>query len=416
MKKTLFSLALSLLFSGICFSQWNIIYTANPAQTMSVIRFYNNSTGYCSSSLYNSSTFNIYKTTNSGANWTAQSSGRTGMGMTDLCVRHSDTAYFVGIYGTLLRTFNGGVTWDSAALGNYTHLRGITFLNSYTGFAVGDNGVIWKSTNKGVNWALQSTPLTTSFNRIRFVNQTTGFLFASANFVYKTTDAGATWTNLNFPYIGPIDFLREVVFTSENTGYVSGDIGRIRKTTDGGVVWTMLTTPTTEAMFSMGAGSANVLFACGGTGKVIKTTDAGATWTLQQTSLNENLYGMAMVSPDTGYICSWSGKILKTINGGTVTGVNPGASVVDAYYLGQNYPNPFNPKTIIEFSIPSAGFVSLKIFDINGREITTAINENLGSGNAKYIFDGANLTSGIYFYKLTVDNKFSEVKKMILIK
>ncbi len=416
MKKLFLFFFVISLITAESHSQWNIVYSPSYAQTMSVIRFYNNGTGYCSSSLYNGSYYNIYKTTNAGLNWTAQYSGRTGMGFTDLCVRHPDTAYFTGIYGTLLRTFNGGVTWDSAALGNYAHLRGITFLNSFTGFAVGDNGVIWKSTNKGVNWTLQSTPLTTSFNRIRFVNQTTGFLFASANFVYKTTDAGATWTNLNFPYIGPIDFLREVVFTNENTGYVSGDIGRIRKTTDAGVTWTMLTTPTTEAMFSMGAGSANVLFACGGTGKVIKTTDAGATWTLQQTSLNENLYGMAMVSPDTGYICSWSGKILKTTNGGTVTAVGGENENVSGYSLEQNYPNPFNPTTSIDYTLPLSADVEIKVYDISGNEVSSVFKGRQQAGSHSVIFDGRGLSSGIYFYALFSDGLKIQTRKMMLIK
>jgi len=85
------------------------------------------------------------------------------------------------------------------------------------------------------------------------------------------------------------------------------------------------------------------------------------------------------------------------------------------YTLFQNYPNPFNPSTKIKYSIPKISFVTLKIFDILGREITTLVNEEKPAGNFEVEFDGAELSSGIYFYKLQTGN-YSEVKKMILIK
>lgn len=87
----------------------------------------------------------------------------------------------------------------------------------------------------------------------------------------------------------------------------------------------------------------------------------------------------------------------------------------DKYILSQNYPNPFNPVTNLEFGIPESGFVSLKVFDILGKEVATLVNEKLSTGRYETNFDGSNLTSGVYFYKLEV-NGFSEVKSMILIK
>lgn len=85
------------------------------------------------------------------------------------------------------------------------------------------------------------------------------------------------------------------------------------------------------------------------------------------------------------------------------------------YYLKQNYPNPFNPTTTIRFSIPSATFVQLKVYNILGNEIATIVNEQLPAGNYSVEYDEANLSSGIYFYTLTT-NDFSETKKMTLVK
>ena len=85
------------------------------------------------------------------------------------------------------------------------------------------------------------------------------------------------------------------------------------------------------------------------------------------------------------------------------------------FNLSQNYPNPFNPVTNLEFQIPKSGFVSLKVYDLLGKEVAHIVNENLNSGTYRYKFDGSNFASGVYFYKITVGD-FSAVKRMVLIK
>jgi hypothetical protein len=83
--------------------------------------------------------------------------------------------------------------------------------------------------------------------------------------------------------------------------------------------------------------------------------------------------------------------------------------------LSQNYPNPFNPVTSISFEIPQNEFVSLKVYDMLGKEVSDLISENKNAGYYTIEFNGNNLPSGIYFYKLSAGT-FSEIKKMILIK
>lgn len=85
------------------------------------------------------------------------------------------------------------------------------------------------------------------------------------------------------------------------------------------------------------------------------------------------------------------------------------------FELFQNFPNPFNPSTEISFQIPSASFVTLKIFDILGNEVTSLINEEKPSGTYKVIWNAANNPSGIYFYQLKAGN-FIKTKKLILLK
>lgn len=88
---------------------------------------------------------------------------------------------------------------------------------------------------------------------------------------------------------------------------------------------------------------------------------------------------------------------------------------VKEYTLKQNYPNPFNPSTNIEFSIPKDGFVSIKLYDITGRLISTLINENKFKGSYIISFNASELPGGVYFYKLSTNN-FTDVKKMTLVK
>lgn len=85
------------------------------------------------------------------------------------------------------------------------------------------------------------------------------------------------------------------------------------------------------------------------------------------------------------------------------------------FRLDQNFPNPFNPVTRISFQIPKSAFVTLKIYDLLGKEIATLINEEKNAGYHKIDFDAANYPSGIYFYRLTA-GKFNEMKKMTILK
>ncbi|MBS4029723.1 MAG: T9SS type A sorting domain-containing protein, partial [Ignavibacteriales bacterium] len=88
------------------------------------------------------------------------------------------------------------------------------------------------------------------------------------------------------------------------------------------------------------------------------------------------------------------------------------------FSLEQNYPNPFNPNTTIRFSLPLDASVSLRVFDILGREVSSILqNEELEEGEYEFDFDATKLSSGVYFYKLSADNgKFNSIRRMLLLK
>ncbi len=93
-----------------------------------------------------------------------------------------------------------------------------------------------------------------------------------------------------------------------------------------------------------------------------------------------------------------------------ITGIIP-----EILMLEQNYPNPFNPSTTIEFSIPEPGWVTLKVFDLLGNEVTTLVSEELTTGSYKYNWNASDLASGAYFYQLKLGS-FNKIKKLLLLR
>ena len=112
------------------------------------------------------------------------------------------------------------------------------------------------------------------------------------------------------------------------------------------------------------------------------------------------------------------GQVVTADYNNFVTGIanqNSSASVPSSFELKQNYPNPFNPTTTIDFSISNFSLVTLKVYDILGREVATLVNGQKPAGNYHVEFNGSNLASGVYLYALQAGN-YSAVKKLILLK
>ncbi len=142
------------------------------------------------------------------------------------------------------------------------------------------------------------------------------------------------------------------------------------------------------------------------------TTVAGSTQT--GTVMHNHVDGSTGCTLTSTSTVSTRPNICMIIN--TATGLNPvGSTVPSEYSLNQNYPNPFNPSTKINFALPKQGLVTLKIYDVLGREVRTLVNEVKQAGSYSVDFNGYDLSSGVYFYRLQA-NDFTDVKRMMLIK
>jgi hypothetical protein len=108
---------------------------------------------------------------------------------------------------------------------------------------------------------------------------------------------------------------------------------------------------------------------------------------------------------------------------GAITGIKSPQEVPSGFVLEQNYPNPFNPSTIIKYNLPSSlqggesgvRLVTLKIYNLLGKKLATLVNEQQAPGNYEVKFNGSNLASGVYIYRLQAGN-FVSTKKLMLLK
>lgn len=109
------------------------------------------------------------------------------------------------------------------------------------------------------------------------------------------------------------------------------------------------------------------------------------------------------------------GAIIDGIQYGQITWTKKISKISTGFSLQQNYPNPFNPTTVISYSLPKNALVHLKVFDMLGREVANLVNNVQSPGNYKVTFNGSNLPSGVYFYKIESDS-FTKINKMLLLR
>src|SRR4030095_14617243 len=160
--------------------------------------------------------------------------------------------------------------------------------------------------------------------------------------------------------------------------------------------------------------SGYTVFAGTSTNGVFISNNNGTSWIQKNEGLgNLNVWSFCIIN-NYIYAGTSGGVYRRPLS--ELTGIKPISNEIPTQFsLSQNYPNPFNPKTIINFQLPMFNYVSLKIYDVLGREAAILVNEELKPGTYEVNWDASNYPSGVYYYKLSAGD-YSEAKKMILIK
>lgn len=223
-----------------------------------------------------------------------------------------------------------------------------------------------------------------------------------------STNSGLTFARLNVPQF------RDMYFYN-NKPVVYGVGNGVFKSTDNGMNWIQFSSLNASCIEVNPDDSAIIYI--GTNNGVYRSITGGQTFNHSEISFpNSNLIlGLSKDanSGDTIIVCTQRGiyKVWDLQTG--ITKIN--SAVPEKYSLMQNFPNPFNPETKIRYDIRTYGNVLLNVYDNNGREIETLVNEEQSPGTYEITFNGSSLPSGVYFYKVETGNYFAS-KKMIVLK
>jgi hypothetical protein len=389
----------------------------------------------------------VFRSTNNGNDWTRINSG---FPSSYFCVysltaspnKAGGTDVFAGTWGSIYLSTNNGTSWrmidngltavrDIAVIpasgntGSSTVYAATTLSFDFWNWSVYGGGISY-TTNYGSTWtSINGGLMNEDVTSLAVIG---GHLFAGTDYgVHRLDDSGTSWKRIG------LENTSVSTLAGDDSGLFAGAINKaddwsvdiryghgVWGTSNNGMSWYNSFDPYVTnldihdlVLVSDGSGGSN-LFA-GTSGGVFLSTDHGKSWTPVNTGLTD-IYVWSLAVSGTylfaGAECGgiWRRPLSEMIRTG-VEECHP--SLPGGYSLEQNYPNPFNPSTTIEFSIPHTDYVTLKVFDMAGREVAALVSSTLTPGSHEVTFDGTDFASGAYFCRLQAGS-FTQTKKLIL--
>ncbi|NCB85799.1 MAG: T9SS type A sorting domain-containing protein [Bacteroidia bacterium] len=372
--------------------------SSNGTASLSDLYFISDTEGWICSS----GAGEIYHTADGGNTFTTQT---TQYYTNAIHMLNSSEGYAGGYNGRVYRTTDGGATWN--VIGSIgSSVLSISFPpSSTTGYCCGDNGKIYSINSSGVS--AMTSGVISSLRSISFPSSGLGWTCGSSLIL----NYSGSWSQQD----PPSESYNGIYMINSTTGWAVGALGVIVKTTDGGLSWDYQSNPdtSTRALNDVFFLNASEGWAVGNRGVILHTTNGGSAWSIEGSGLTTNmLRSVQFTSSSNGYILGNNGTLLKYSQ---LTGIENVEEKNRNTKLVQNYPNPFNSATLLKYTLHQRGNVHLAVYNQQGQVISLLVNEYQSAGEHTATFDGIDLPSGVYFYRINIADKF-EAGKMMLIK
>jgi photosystem II stability/assembly factor-like uncharacterized protein len=419
--------------------------------------------------LYSANDGGLYRSMDSGISWSWIGNGLQITQFYRLGLSLIDSSFIIGgcqDNGTKIRDAN---QWKEVAGGDGMECL-VDYSNSNIVYASTQFGALKRSTNRGSTWTginsgIDERGAWTAPFVINPLNPQT--LYVGLKNVWKSTNRGTLWSKIsNFP---AEDLSILAVAPSDSNCIYAGTGYTLLRTTDGGAAWTS-TAPSAPYQYMTGVAihssdPAKIWVTYSGYGegnKVFASTNGGGDWTNVSGSLpnvpvncivyQHNTADRIFVGTDIGVyyrdgtVSDWQDYNVNLPNvviddleiqysigqirvatygrgiwespvelGSAVTVKSATKDLPGEFMLQQNHPNPFNPSTTFTYELPNSSVVRLSVYDMLGREVSTLVNGDQDAGYHEVRFDGSNLPTGVYFYRMQAGS-YVETKKLLLIR
>jgi photosystem II stability/assembly factor-like uncharacterized protein len=344
----------------------------------------------------------LYHTTDGGATWQEQIP-EPGINVFSVYFTDSSNGWCTDLK-KLYRTWDGGESWQlQLDLDSITGIRfeKIDFPDALHGWALDFYGLLFHTNDGGENWEQQySGIINIQQNSIFALDSLHAWIAGGYGMISRTIDGGKNWTAISTGSQWSMNW--DIQFTDELHGWTIDD--GVFYTEDGGLTWTKICS---EYDFY----GYNFHFIDPFLGWMVtqsddcvaRTLDGGYTWELQTLPYCSRVSNVWFSDENNGWAIGTNGIILHTANGGTV-GIKDSKFQIPNSTV-RSFPNPLSSATSIEYKLTQTAFITLKIFNNIGQQIDNLVNTNQSQGEHKAIWNAENFPTGIYFYRLTIDNE-----------
>lgn len=353
----------------------------------------------------------VYLSTNLGESWTAINNGLPA-GVQSIAV--SGNYIFAGPDNLgVYRSSNNGANWievNNGLIINDAYTFAVSGTNIFVSIDGGAGNRIFKTVNNGTNWTNVTNDIVLNGDVSAFIVSGTNIFAGAGNGVHLTTNFGTNWifksNAISSVHAFAISGSNLYAGTYRNGIYVSSNNGTNWTAINNGLPNNNITNITIAGTNIIAGTDSNGVFV---------TTNYGLNWISKNTGLTNLRVLSLIINNNYIFAGTYNGGIFRRLLP-EIIGIKKLVSLVPKQFdLKQNYPNPFNPSTNIRYEITKNSFVKLVVYNVLGLEVEKLVNEKQSLGVYEVAFNASQYPSGVYFYRLEIEN-FSDSKKMILLK